>query len=317
METFEVIQPGPLTTIQDLGRYGYQQYGVPPSGALDNYAFRIGNLLVGNQETAASLEITLFGCRLCVLRDTTLAITGADLAPILNGNSIPMWESIPVRRGDTISFLLPKSGCRAYLAVTGGIDAPLVMSSNATYTRASIGGLDGRALRKGDILQTGKSVPAPTRARVPPEYIPIYQQQIELRVMLGPQDHCFTEGGILTFLQSEYTVSTQADRMGYRLEGPKIQHHKAADIISDGIPLGAVQVPGDGLPIILLADRQTTGGYTKIATAISVDIPKLAQAKPDDKVRFRRVSEDEALIALQEYEQKIHNVGHLLRGANH
>jgi len=191
------------------------------------------------------------------------------------------------------------------------------MSSTATYTRASIGGLNGRALRKGDILKTGKTIPSPTRARIPPEYRPIYQQQIELRVIPGPQDNCFTEDGIRTFLQSEYTVSTQADRMGYRLEGPKIQHHKTADIISDGIPLGAVQVPGDGLPIILLADRQTTGGYTKIATAISVDIPKLAQAKPDDKVRFRRVSEDEALIALQEYEQKIHNVGHLLRGANH
>jgi antagonist of KipI len=317
METFEVIQPGPLTTIQDLGRYGYQQYGVPPSGALDNYAFRIGNLLVGNQETAASLEITLFGCQLRVLQDTTVAVTGADLGATLNGNPISMWESIPVRRGDIISFPLPKSGCRAYLALTGGINVHLVMSSAATYTRASIGGLEGRALRKGDILQTGKPVPAPKRARVPSEYIPLYQQQIELRVILGPQDNCFTEDGIRTFLQSEYTVSTQADRMGFRLVGPKIQHRETADIISDGIPLGAVQVPGDGLPIILLADRQTTGGYTKIATAISVDISKLAQAKPDYKVRFRQVSEDEALIALQEYEQKINTVGRLLRDTNH
>jgi biotin-dependent carboxylase-like uncharacterized protein len=317
METFEVIQPGPLTTIQDLGRYGCQQYGVPPSGALDNYAFRIGNLLVGNEESAASLEITLFGCQIRVLQDTTVAVTGADLGATLNGNPISMWESIPVRRGDIISFPLPKSGCRAYLALTGGINVHLVMSSAATYTRAGIGGLEGRALRKGDILQTGKPVPAPKRARVPSEYIPLYQQQIELRVILGPQDNCFTEDGIRTFLQSEYTVSTQADRMGFRLEGPKIQHRETADIISDGIPLGAVQVPGDGLPIILLADRQTTGGYTKIATAISVDISKLAQAKPDDKVRFRQVSEDEALIALQEYEQKINNVGRLLRDTNH
>jgi len=317
MEAFEVIQPGPLTTIQDLGRYGYQQYGVPPSGALDNYAFRIGNLLVGNQESAASLEITLFGCQLRVLQDTTVAVTGADLSATLNGNPVPMWESIPVRRGDIISFPLPKSGCRAYLAVTGGIDVPLVMSSAATYTRASIGGLDGRALRKGDILQTAEATHPTMRARVPPEYIPLYQQQIELRVILGPQDNCFTEDGIRTFLQSDYTASTQADRMGYRLEGPKIQHRETADIISDGIPLGAVQVPGDGLPIILLADRQTTGGYTKIATAISVDIPKLAQAKPGDKVRFRQVSEDEALIALQEYEQKINTVGRLLRDTNH
>lgn len=317
MEAFEVIQPGPLTTIQDLGRHGYQQYGVPPSGAMDNYAFRIGNLLVGNKESAASLEITLFGCQLRLLQNTTVAVTGADLAPTLNGNPIPMWQSIPVRRRDTISFPHLKSGCRTYLAVSGGIDVPRVMSSAATYTRASIGGLEGRALRKGDILQTAEATHPTMRARVPPEYIPIYSDHIEIKVILGPQDNCFTKDGILTFLQSNYTVSVQADRMGYRLEGPRIQHRETANIISDGIPLGAVQVPGNGLPIILLADRQTTGGYTKIATAISVDIPKLAQAKPGDKVRFRQVSEDEALIALQEYEQKINTVGHLLQDTNH
>ena len=316
MEAFEVIQPGPLTTIQDLGRYGYQQYGVPPSGAMDNYAFRIGNLLVGNKESAASLEITLFGCQLRVLRDTTVAVTGADLAPTLNGNPIPIWQSIPVRRSETISFPHLKSGCRAYLAVSGGIDVPKVMSSAATYTKAKIGGLEGRALRKGDTLHTAEATYPTLGARVPPEYIPIYSDHIEIKVILGPQEDFFTEDGIRTFLQSDYTVSTQADRMGYRLEGPRIRHRETADIISDGIPLGAVQVPGDGLPIILLADRQTTGGYTKIATAISVDIPKLAQAKPGDKVRFRQVSEDEARSALQEYEQKISTVRYLLLNTN-
>jgi len=312
MQTFEVIQPGPLTTIQDLGRYGYQQYGVPPSGAMDNYAFRIGNLLVGNDEMAASLEITLFGNQLRMLQDTVIAVTGADLVPALNGDFLPRWESIPVRRGDIISFTGLKSGCRAYLSVTGGINVPKVMSSASTYTRARIGGLDGRALRKGDILLTFESIPALSGARVPSEYIPKYGCQIELRVILGPQDNYFTEDGINTFLQSDYTVSAKADRMGYCLEGPPIQHRTTADIISDGIPLGAVQVPGDGLPIILLVDRQTTGGYTKVATVISVDIPKLAQAKPDDKVRFQQINQDEAQIALQEYEQQIQTIRHQL-----
>jgi len=312
MEAFEVIQPGPLTTVQDLGRYGWQQYGVPPSGAIDNYAFRIGNVLVGNEESAASLEITLIGCQLRVLQDTAIALTGADLAPTLNGDPIPMWETFPVSRGDKIAFLRLKTGCRAYLAVSGGIDVPRVMASAATYTRAGIGGFEGRALRSGDILRTIELTPPPVTARVPPEYIPVYGGQIELRVILGPQDDYFTDEGIRTFLQSDYTVSIQADRMGYRLEGSQIQHSAKADIISDGIPLGAVQVPGDGLPIILLVDRQTTGGYAKIATVVSTEIPKLAQAKPGDKVRFRQVSEEKGHITLIAYEQRIQTIGRLL-----
>jgi len=315
METFEVLQPGPLSTIQDLGRFGYQQYGVPPSGALDEYAFRIGNMLVGNAENAPSLEITLFGCRLRALRDTVVAITGADLGASLNGKPIPRWESIPIRRGDIISFPRLNSGCRAYLAVSGGFDVPRVMSSAATYTKAGIGGLEGRALRRGDILHTANP-PAPREGiRVPPEYIPEYHHQNELRVILGPQDDHFTKEGIRTFLQAEYTISAQADRMGYRLEGPRIEHKLKADIISDGIPPGAVQVPGDGLPIILLADRQTTGGYTKIATVLSIDLPKLAQAKPGDQVRFRQVTEDEALGYLKEYQQKLQTLRRWLQNS--
>ena len=315
MEAFEVLQPGPLTTVQDLGRHGWQQYGVPPSGAIDDYAFRIGNLLVGNEESAASLEITFVGCQLRVLEDTVIALTGADLGPTLNGDPIPMWETFPVSRGDKIAFLRLKTGCRAYLAVAGGIDVPRVMASAATYVRAGIGGFEGRALRSGDILRTVEGAPPPLRARVPREYRPDYGGQIELRVILGPQDDCFTAEGIRTFLRSEYTISVQADRMGCRLEGPQIQHRAGADTISDGIPLGAVQVPGNGLPIILLVDRQTTGGYTKIATIVSTEIPKLAQAKPGDKVRFTQVSEKRARTALtEEYEERILAMKRLLRG---
>jgi len=302
---FEVIQPGPLTTVQDHGRFGYQQFGVPTSGALDNYAFRVGNLLVGNAEGAASLEITLPGCQLRALREAVIAVTGADLAVTINGAPAPAWESRSLKRGDVLSFPRLNSGCRAYLAVAGGIAVPQVMQSASTYTKAGIGGFGGRPLRKGDVLQASKSAASATVARMPSEYIPVYENQIALRVILGPQDDLFTGEGVSAFLNSDYTVSIQADRMGYRLEGPRIQHRGEADIISDGIPLGAIQVPGDGLPIILLVDRQTTGGYTKIATTISVDIPRIAQAKPGDKINFQKVDEEQAVTLLKEYEQQM------------
>ena len=308
MEIFEVIQPGPLTTVQDLGRYGYQQYGVPVSGAMDNYALRVANLLVGNNEGEACLEITLLGLQLRVLGDTVVAITGADLSPMLNKSSLPMWEAVIVSRGDTISFPWPKRGCRSYLAVAGGIDVPKVMGSSSTHVKSHIGGLEGRPLCAGDYLKNGQARPTILGRRLPPQYVPEYQNQSELRVILGPQDDYFTEEGIHTFLCSEYTISIKADRMGYRLEGPRIEHKTGADIISDGIPLGAVQVPGDGLPIVLLADRQTTGGYTKVAVVITADVLKLAQAKPGDKVRFRQITEGEAHQSLKEYEQTIYTL---------
>lgn len=305
MEVFEVIQPGPLTTVQDLGRFGYQQFGVPTSGALDNYAFRIGNILVGNDENSASLEITLFGCRLRALQDTKVAITGADMAAIVNGEPAPAWESLAVKSGDVLAFPRLKGGCRAYLAVSGGIDVTLVMKSASTYTKAGIGGLGGRPLRPGDIVKAKAGAISKAGAHLPARYIPAYENQITLRVVPGPQDDCFTKEGIHTLFNSEYIVSAQADRMGYRLEGPPVKHREGADIISDGIPLGAVQVPGDGLPIILLADRQTTGGYTKIATVISADITRIAQAKPGDRVKFQRVTSGQAVALLRKYEQRI------------
>ncbi|MEE9365776.1 MAG: biotin-dependent carboxyltransferase family protein [Dehalococcoidales bacterium] len=312
-KVFEVIQPGPLTTVQDLGRFGYQQYGVPTSGALDSYAFRIGNLLVGNREGAASLEITLFGCQLRALQDTKVAITGANLAATINGEPAPAWESRLIKSGDVISFSRLDSGCRACLAIAGGIDVPEVMKSASTYIKAVIGGLSGRPLRSGDTLKAHESTASAPVTRLPSEYMPAYESRVTLRVILGPQDDCFTEEGIHTLLSSEYTVSTQADRMGYRLEGPRIEHRGDADIISDGIPLGAVQVPGDGLPIILLADRQTTGGYSKIATAISIDIPKVAQAKPGDKIKFTPVTEEQAVALLKKYEQQMATIKSILQ----
>ena len=310
---FEVIQPGPLTTVQDLGRYGYQQYGIPVSGAMDNYALRVANLLVGNNEGEAGLEITLLGLQLRLLEDTVVAITGADLSPMLNKNPFPMWEAVVVGCGALISFHWPKKGCRSYLAVAGGIDIPKVMGSSSTYVKSHIGGVEGRPLRAGDCLKRGKARPGILERKLPSQYVPEYRNQSELRVILGPQDDHFTERGIHDFLHSEYTISTEANRMGYRLQGPCIEHKAGADIISDGIPLGAVQVPGDGLPIVLMADRQTTGGYAKIAIVITADVPKLAQAKPGDKIRFLQTTEEEAHQALGEYEQTIHTLKHCIQ----
>ena len=308
MEVFEVIHPGPLTTVQDLGRYGYQQYGVPASGAMDDYALRVSNLLAGNDEGAAGLEITLPGLQLRVLEDTVIAITGADFSPTCHGRSLPMWQAVKLRVGDILAFLRLRSGCRSYLAMAGGIDVPQIMGSRSTYIYSRVGGLEGRPLRPGDRLRRGEVKFEVVEKRLPPQYIPRYDSQSQLRVILGPQDDYFTEQGIHTFLHSGYTVSIEADRVGYRLQGAPIEHRAGADIISDGIPLGAVQVPRDGLPIVLLADRQTTGGYTKIAVVITVDIARMAQAKPGDRVRFVKTTEEEAHRYLREAEQRLHDL---------
>ena len=305
MEILEVIQPGLLTTLQDEGRHGYQQYGVPVSGAMDGYALVVANLLVGNCEREACLELTMLGPRLRVLGHRVVAVTGADLRPLLNNSLLPMWQAVDVCPGDIISFGPPASGGRGYVAVAGGIDVPLVMGSRSTYTKSHLGGLEGRPLRAGDRLRCGAAGGQTAAEKLPRQFVPQYRAQIDLRVVLGPQDDYFTERGIHTFLHSEYRVSVQADRMGCRLDGPPIEHKAGADIVSDGIPPGAVQVPGDGLPIVLLADRPTTGGYVKIATVISVDLPRLAQAEMGNRVRFLQVTEDRAYALLREYEQTI------------
>lgn len=272
---------------------------------MDCYALAAANLLVGNSQSAACLEMTVVGPRLMVLDDTVVAVTGADLSPFVNDEPLPMWEGVRVRAGDNISFGHPRRGCRSYLAVADGIDVPVVMGSRSTYIRSRLGGLEGRALASGDRLRGGRARVEMSLKRLPPQYIPEYQAENQLRVVLGPQDDHFTEMGIDTFLHSEYTISLQADRMGYRLEGARIEHKAGADIVSDGMPAGAVQVPGDGLPIILLADRQTTGGYAKIATVSTVDLPKLAQAQTGDRVRFLPVSEEEAGSLVREYDRTI------------
>lgn len=294
--SIEVIKPGMLTLVQDLGRYGYQQFGVPVAGAMDQHAAAVGNLLVGNDRSAAVLEMMMLGPELKLGFDGYIALTGADLNPKINGGPVAMWQTLSVKAGDVLSFAGLKTGLRGYLAVSGGIDTPPVMNSRSTYTKAALGGYEGRALKAGDQLPVGagSSEGALPVLAIPGEHIPVYGASKEVRVVLGPQDDAFTEAGIQTFLDSVYTVTNECDRMGYRLDGPSIEHVKGGDIISDGIAFGAVQVPGHGKPIVMMADRQTTGGYTKIAGVISVDLPLLAQSKPGDQIRFKKVTLDEA-----------------------
>ena len=307
-KVFEILQPGMLTTVQDLGRFGYQRLGVPAAGAMDQFAIKIGNRLLLNSDKAAALEATFMGPSIKAISDTIIAITGGDLGATLNGKSLPMWESISLKEGDTISFEGPRAGIRAYISVTGGIDVPLIMESRSTYLRSNIGGYLGRPLQQGDILSSNTSNEEVVKGRkVSADIVPSYGGNVTLRVVLGPQDVEFTGDGINTFLNSEYVVTPQMDRMGIRLEGTEIKHREKADIISDGIMFGSIQIPGNGQPIIMMADRQTTGGYTKIATIISIDIPKIAQAQPGDKIQFDKVTVEDAQNLLQEFEKIIQN----------
>jgi antagonist of KipI len=307
MLAFEVLLPGAFTTVQDLGRYGYQKYGVSISGAMDRFALRVANLLVGNEEGEAAVEATVIGPKLKALGKVRMAITGADLSPEIDGKPAPMWRALHVSEGSILSFGAPKSGCRAYLAVSGGIDFPVIMGSRSIHTRSNLGG-EGRALAKGDVIKirdSGARNQGSGAYQLPEDLVPVYGRQWKVRVVPGPQNDYFTRRGIETFLSGEYEITPQADRMGYRLKGPKIEHKAGADILTDATPPGSIQVPGDGMPIVLLADGQTTGGYSKIATVISVDQDLLGQARPGDKVRFQRVTITEAHRLLEEMEGKM------------
>ena len=309
VETFEIVSPGILSTVQDIGRFGFGRYGVAPSGAVDKFSLRIGNILVGNRENEACLEVTLFGLRLRVITDTIIAITGADFDPYINDDEpLRMWTTHLLKKGDTISFRGLKSGCRSYLAIKGGISVPAVMDSKSTNLPSRFGGLEGRPLKKGDTIYSDCKNPhisGNTRS-FPIDWIPHYNKEWTLKTIFGPQDEQFSERSKDVFVKSMYTVSSKADRTGIRLTGPIIQRipEIGESIISEGVSFGAIQIPGDGQPIIILGET-ITGGYRKIATVISADLPMLGQLKPGDTVRFKQVSLDESYKALQDIEGKI------------
>ena len=293
-----------MTTVQDLGRPGYLRVGIPDSGPMDREAFVLANRLVGNPDGAAGLECTLIGPRLEFGDARVIAMTGADMAAALNGAEAPRWQALRVKAGDVLKLGPARAGVRAYVAVNGGITTPPALGSRSTYVRGRLGGLGGRALRKGDQLPLGPAGAVGT-GRVKPDRIPDYAAEPEIRVVLGPQDDRFTARGVAAFLEGPYEMLPQSDRMGARLKGPFIEHTRGHDIVSDGVALGGIQVIGDGQPIVLLVDRQSTGGYTKIATVCSFDIARIGQVKPGQRLRFRKVTVAEAHAALRARRERL------------
>lgn len=300
-----ILSSGPLSTIQDGGRFGLMNTGFSPGGAMDAYSMKIANLLVGNVPDLGVIEMTMLGISATFDCDSLIALTGADMEPMLNDEPMPMYASVAVHKGDVLKMAMAKNGMRSYLAVAGGFDLPFEMGSQSTNLKCKIGGYQGRKLQKGDELPLMHSVAgmfAPERkinAQVK------YPSSIVVRVILGPQDDYFTEKGIDTFLNKVYTVTDQSDRMGIRLSGEKIENVNGVDIISDGIATGSVQIPASGTPIIMMADRQTTGGYAKIATVIHADLKRVAQARPGTQVRFAAVSEAEAVKLRRQEEAEL------------
>lgn len=318
----EVIQPGVCTTVQDLGRYGFQQHGVIVGGAMDAFSLRVANLLVGNQGGEAVLELTLKGPTLFFQEDLLIAVCGADMAPSLDGKRMHAYRPTWVKRGSTLQFSHAKKGCRAYLAVAGGWDVPVVMESRSTNFRAGFGGFNGRMLQPKDQLKTGEpgefsrflatryAERAGARSFAQADwYVPkalfTYEANPVVRVIRAEQYGDFSPQSRHSFWEEAFQVTPQSDRMGYRLDGPQLTLSSPLELTSEAVTAGTIQVPPSGQPIVLLADRQTTGGYPKIGYVASVDLPVFAQLKPGDGVRFQEITVGDAQSALFEREVEL------------
>jgi len=295
----KVLNSGLFTSIQDLGRIKFLRYGVTTSGAMDDFALRIGNRLVGNQQDEAGIEMTFVGGEYLIMQDCIISITGGNLNPKIEGKGVPMWTSVFLRKGSKLSFESAGRGSRSYLCIQGGIDISLVLGSKSTDIKVGFGGYKGRILKPNDIIY--KKDDKLDISYVGNYFSPHFEYYswnlpiVQIRVLLGPELDYFSEKGINTFLNSDYIISTKAERMGYQLDGPKIEHSKKGpNIITSATPVGAVQVPEKGIPIILMRDNQTTGGYPKIATVITPDISVLAQRRTWDKINFSEVDIEEA-----------------------
>jgi len=319
--TIIVHKPGLLTTVQDMGRYRYQRYGVVVAGAMDPFAYACANILTGNEPSAAALEITMVGPKLWFAQDALVAICGADMSPAIQGERVPLWRPFLVRAKSLLEFASAREGARAYLAINGGLIVEQRMGSSSTYLRAGIGGYAGRALIEGDELVWGRSTAAGAAIRrsllqevedsphgggagdrpfiaarwsISGRALPHYSKHPQVRFLPGPHHGMFREDSLEDFRQGSYVVGPQSDRMGYRLEGKRLMLRERRELYSEPVTAGTVQVPPDGRPIVLMADRQTTGGYPVIAQVISVDLPLLAQTPPGGRLSFRQVDIREA-----------------------
>jgi biotin-dependent carboxylase-like uncharacterized protein len=319
--TIKVQQPGLLTTVQDTGRFGKYDIGMPPSGAMDVFSYQVGNYLVGNEEGAAGLEITYWGPRLEFTEEAVIAITGAEMPPKINDEAAATWEALKIEAGDVLSFDYLKSGARSYLAVAGGVDVPTFLGSRSTYTLIGLGGHEGRALQEGDELKIGEArdgAGGRVGMALNEGQIPAYPTETELRVIIGLASYRITEEGMEEFLNTEWTVTPDADRVGYRYTGGELEFvereqpagagAEQANVVDFGYPVGSIQVPGGVEPIILMNDAVTGGGYATIGTVVSVDRDKLAQTKTNDKTRFRSVDLEEALEARKQRRQQMEEI---------
>ncbi len=307
-----VHDPGLQSTIQDFGRWGYQSKGYSVGGAMDQFALKTANILVGNDPGEACIEMTLKGVEVTFPCRTVIAVTGADMQPILNGKPIEMWASYLVKPGDVLSLGIASVGLRTYLSVKGGFALKSFLGSKSTSLQEKTGSNEGKTLQKGSSIPVSCSnisddyVPKKLKADLIPAYY--YENCKEIRVIEGPFEDYFTQKGIQTFYESEYIVGNDINRVGYRLEGSPIEHKKeAGQMISLSMTTGSIQVPGGGLPIILCVERRTHGGYPVIATVASVDMSKIAQCRAGDKIRFVKISIEEAHRLLQERESLLHN----------
>ncbi|WP_042355517.1 biotin-dependent carboxyltransferase family protein [Bacillus rubiinfantis] len=320
----KVLKSGLQTTVQDQGRRGLYEIGMPPSGAMDQFAFRVANMLVGNHPNAAVLEMTYIGPELQFEQDTQISLTGGNIPPKINGEAVPMWETLQVKAGDILAFDFVRSGARTYLAVEGGIDVPLVMNSRSTYTLIGIGGFEGRALAAGDVLQTGdlhqRRIPAGTT--IDKTFIPSYGKNHEIRVVVGLCSYRLTEESKQAFLETEWTVTPEANRIGYRHKGQRLQFvereqpfgagSNPSNVTDLGYPIGSIQVPDGVEPIVLLHDAVTGGGYATVATVISTDLNRMAQIKTNEKVKFVSVSLEEALNIRRERNEVLRDIANQL-----
>jgi len=295
-----VSSPGMFTTVQDLGRYGYGPIGVSPSGAADPISVRIGNLLVGNPETAAALEMTLLGGTFVFPDGGLVALAGSDFGSTVDGATVPLWKAIEIRPGQTLRTGPTRSGARCYLCAAGGIAVKLLLGSASTHILSGLGGFEGRPLRKGDVLETGRPW-GPPRS-VEPRILQRLHPRKTLRATVGPQTEWFSAASVSRFYESTYTVTEDSNRMGLRLQGAELETPHSGQMTSEGVSLGAIQVPAGGQPIVLFVEQQTTGGYPKIANIISADLPSIGQLRPRDEIRFEFVTPETARTLIREQE---------------
>lgn len=299
--------PGLYTTVQDGGRFGYQRYGMPVSGAMDVYSMQLANWLVGNHSGAACLEATLTGPDIYFDDTCLVAVCGAGMTPVVNGKDMAVYQTIMVKAGDLLSFKPQDYGCRMYIAFSGGVDAEQIMGSRSTCLPCELGGWKGRSLQRGDVIPLGSiSSNGPGMKRVPDVLVPAYSQPCILRILPGPEVGRLSFEGLRNLMTTAFVVDTNSDRMGYRLAGLPVGLCRSGhEIVSSGIVFGTIQVPANGQPIIMTADRQTTGGYARIAVVSTIDHTLLAQLRPGDDVSFSEIRVDEANMLLQHRNQLV------------